>query len=371
MATRCFETAGELRRLGADQADVEAHRVGEIAEAGVELLATAADEPVQRPADDAMDREAPVERGVRVLEHDLQRPHLLAVAVVDLRRDRRALELDDRSFVRRRQPEQQAGQRRLAAARLADEPERLARRQRERDVLDGADLVPVLVERLAHVAGADDRDPRLVVGTIGRLGHGDRRRVTWELLRLLVEVATAGVTVTELDTTAVPRWWQMSSASAQRSVNTQPGSSAPSAGRNPGIVSSWPWSLRAPARGMQRSSPTVYGWRGLWNTSSTAPVLDDAAGVQHTDPVAHAQDHVEVVADEQHARAELLAQRGDQIEHLRLDRGVETRRRLVEDQQRRILGRAPWRSRRAGSSRPTAGADSGPSPASGRRSAPS
>ena len=65
--------------------------------------------------------------------------------------------------------------------------------------------------------------------------------------------------------------WQMSSESPHRSANTQPGRSAPSAGGNPAIVSSRSWSLRAPPRGMQRSNPTVYGWRGLSNTSCTLP----------------------------------------------------------------------------------------------------
>ena len=46
----------------------------------------------------------------------------------------------------------------------------------------------------------------------------------------------------------------------------------------------------------------------------------------------------EVVADEQHRRVELGLQARDQVEHLRLDGRVEPGRRLVEDQQRRVLG---------------------------------
>ncbi len=37
------------------------------------------------------------------------------------------------------------------------------------------------------------------------------------------------------------------------------------------MVSSRPWSLRWPRRGMQRSSPTVYGCRGSANTSRAGP----------------------------------------------------------------------------------------------------
>ena len=47
--------------------------------------------------------------------------------------------------------------------------------------------------------------------------------------------------------------------------------------------------------------------------------------------------YAEVVADEEHRGVELGLELGDEIEHLRLDRRVEARRRLVEDQERRIL----------------------------------
>jgi hypothetical protein len=35
------------------------------------------------------------------------------------------------------------------------------------------------------------------------------------------------------------------------------------------------------------------------------PFLDEASAVQHADPVAHLRDHTEVVADEEHRRAEV------------------------------------------------------------------
>ena len=44
------------------------------------------------------------------------------------------------------------------------------------------------------------------------------------------------------------------------------------------------------------------------------------------------------MADEEDGRLELLAQPADQVEHLRLDGGVEPRGRLVEDEQARVLG---------------------------------
>ena len=66
-------------------------------------------------------------------------------------------------------------------------------------------------------------------------------------------------------------------------------------------------------------------------------LLHEAAGVEHADAVAHPRDHAEVVADEEHRRVQLGLQRLDQVEHLGLDRGVEPRGRLVEDQQGRVV----------------------------------
>ena len=68
------------------------------------------------------------------------------------------------------------------------------------------------------------------------------------------------------------------------------------------------------------------------------PLLDETARVEDADALAHLRDHAEVVADEERRGVELVLQVGDQVEHLRLDRRVEAGRRLVEDQERRVLG---------------------------------
>ena len=52
--------------------------------------------------------------------------------------------------------------------------------------------------------------------------------------------------------------------------------------------------------------------------------------VEHADPSAHSADDGEVVADEQNRGCELAAQLTDQFEDLRLHRGIEAGRRLVE-----------------------------------------
>ena len=65
-------------------------------------------------------------------------------------------------------------------------------------------------------------------------------------------------------------------------------------------------------------------------------LLDQLACVQHSDAVAHARDDAEVVADEEQRCRDLSAERRDQVEHLGLDRCVESGGGLVKDQQRRL-----------------------------------
>jgi len=67
-------------------------------------------------------------------------------------------------------------------------------------------------------------------------------------------------------------------------------------------------------------------------------LLDDAAGIHHRRPVRPLRDDAEVVGDQQHRHAELPAQAVQQVQHLRLDRDVQRRRRLVGDDQLRAAG---------------------------------
>ena len=75
------------------------------------------------------------------------------------------------------------------------------------------------------------------------------------------------------------------------------------------------------------------------------PLLDELAGVQDADAVAHLGDDREIVADKQQRGVELRPQPHDQVEHLGLDGGVQSGRGLVEDEQRR-LGRERHRDDR-------------------------
>ena len=116
------------------------------------------------------------------------------------------------------------------------------------------------------------------------------------------------------------------------------GQLAPSCGRKPGIVSSRPWSFAdAAARDAAEQADGVRVPRVLEH-GLDGPLLDEPARVEDADAVTHLRDRAEVVADEEHRGIELRLELGDEVEDLGLDRRVEAGRRLVEDQERGILG---------------------------------
>ena len=82
----------------------------------------------------------------------------------------------------------------------------------------------------------------------------------------------------------------------------------------------------------------MYGCCGAPKTSATPPLLDDFAGAHHAHPLRDLADDGEVVGDEQqrhvHARLQIL----QQLQDLGLDGDVEGRRRLVGDEQVRLVG---------------------------------
>ena len=131
----------------------------------------------QTLADAVADRRARVEAGVRVLEDDLHpAPVRLQLRALE-RRDVPAVEVD-RARRRLDEPQQQPPDRRLAAARFADEPQRLAARDLEADAVDRLDdgdrpLQDPAADRevLDEIADLDERcrRARALVG-------GERRR---------------------------------------------------------------------------------------------------------------------------------------------------------------------------------------------------
>ena len=81
-----------------------------------------------------------------------------------------------------------------------------------------------------------------------------------------------------------------------------------------------------PRVGMQRPGEDVLG----------RPQFDHPAKIHHQHPVADIAHRVQVVTDEQIGQVELLLQRAQQVEHLRLHRLVERGHRLIEDHHARL-----------------------------------
>jgi hypothetical protein len=121
--------AGELVRIAADIVRIEPDRLEPCPRDLAGLLSF--HEPVrQRPLEDGLaDAHARVERRERVLEHGLDPRRQLAA----VRRDRAAVE-KHATLARHQDAGDDAAEGRLAAARLADEAERLAARDGERNL---------------------------------------------------------------------------------------------------------------------------------------------------------------------------------------------------------------------------------------------
>ena len=177
---------------------------------------------------------AAVERRVRVLEDDLERAQVVARPLLVPGREELALE-QRRARRRRDDPEQRPRERRLAAARLADETERLARPDRRADVDERVDVVAALVEHLAEVVDLDERRGR------GRPRAARGRRPPREAGRALARGRSSGSRAPARPSrAAAPRC-----GSGRRRARSGPrtrsrGCSAPRLGRKPGIVSSRP-----------------------------------------------------------------------------------------------------------------------------------
>ena len=121
-----------LRPAQSDALEQRGHARGPVAAAGDAVHA-------QRLADDVARRHARIERGERVLEDDLHPPPV--GAQLDLAEPRDVLAVErDAAGGRLDQPQHGAAHRRLAAARFADQAERLARRDREAHAVDREDV---------------------------------------------------------------------------------------------------------------------------------------------------------------------------------------------------------------------------------------
>ena len=235
---------------------------------------------------DALHRVAAVERRVRVLEDDLERAQVLASSASgSVAASCRAVERSTAPVVGGTIPSSARASVVLPLPDSPTSPSVSPGQIAARDADERVDVVPLLLEDLAEVVelqqrlgrcgrspGArDPRPPRAAASAPAR-GSGSGSCGPAPML-----VRSAGSSVR-----------QRSSASAQRSAKTQPGSSAPTLGRKPGIVSSRPVILaHAAARNAAQEADGVRVPRVLRAPCSAGALLDERAGVEHADAVAH------------------------------------------------------------------------------------
>jgi hypothetical protein len=246
-------TTGQLMRIAravlrqqSDVAEQIAHAIASRARAAHDAV------HVQRLGDDLADGHARVQRAVRVLEDDLQPPPHRAQLVGAELGEVAALEED---LARRRRLELQdaAPRRRLAAARLADQPQRLAAADRERDAVHRAHEAAAAAEESA----ADLEVLHEIADFEEHVAHvrpptGSRRATPTRSASQHAETCAAPPTGRRGGVSTTQR----STRNAQRGANAQPPGSRERSGGWPSMGS-----RRArrgsSRRGTERSSPSV------------------------------------------------------------------------------------------------------------------
>ena len=130
---------------------------------------------------------------------------------------------------------------------------------------------------------------------------------------------------------------QAAIASGQRGAKAQPGGRRRGSGTPPGIAAQAFARARRPAAA--RPAARAYRDGAARRTGvRRRRGLHDAPGIHHRDAVAHLADHAEIMADQHERHAEFAAHTVEQLEDLRLDRHVERRGGLVRDQQLGLPG---------------------------------
>ena len=133
---------------------------------------------------------------------------------------------------------------------------------------------------------------------------------------------------------------QRSMACGQRVENTQPAGGLSGEGNSPvsTMRSAAVGRREAGRRGQQRLRVGVQRAR---EDALLAALLHGQAEVHHQHVVRDVPDDAEIVRNEEVREAEVALQVGKQVQHLRLDRDVERRDRLVGHDQRRIQHQRP------------------------------
>ena len=252
--------------------------------------------------------------------------------------------------------QQQPPDRRLAAARLADEPERLAAPDVEAHVVDGLDvgdrplqdpaLHREMLDQVAHLdegcrARARARHAPPPDGLRRGDGGGCRGGPGPQRARLVVVDPAAHVVAGSNR--------QQGRVLVERVVDAllDPGQAARGEAAARGQVDQVRHvpgdhrQLLAEVADDRDRPDEAAGIRMQWLAEERHDVglLDDLAGVHHRDPIAHLGDDAEVVGDQDDRGAGLVAQVAHEVEDLGLDRHVERGRGLVGDQQLRLAGK--------------------------------
>jgi hypothetical protein len=267
---------------------------------------------------------ARVERVVRVLKDDLNPAALVAGAIPRPRSEALVVE-ENRACRRRMEPGYAASDRRLAAARLADERDAFAGGEREGDVVR-RDHLPVA----AAVNGAQALDRE--EARCGRDRPEGRQLAGAKSGRAPPLEAADPPTGSDI---GERRELGLAAVDPERAARREC-----TAGR------ALTHSDRDPGHSLEAAGMEVVGDRGdeaarirvlrFSEDLGRGPLLHDPAGVHDGDPVGDLRDHREIVRDVHHREPALATQAVDLLEHPGLRDDVEACRRLVEDDERRL-----------------------------------
>src|SRR5206468_8288749 len=209
-------------------------------------------------AEDGADRHARIERGERILEHKLHvPPHRAQIVAAELA-DILTVE-NDLAVGRLDQAQHAASGRRLAAAGFADEAERLAAVDRERDPIDGINAAD-LTRQQAAVHGEIFLQAADAEQGLGHAVPPNCVSPRWQAMRWPGAISRSSGS---LSVQTLMAW-------RQRGAKRQPTGGLIRIGTEPPIASRRTLcSLARSMRGIERISPWVEGWPGLPKRSST------------------------------------------------------------------------------------------------------
>ena len=211
---------------------------------------------------------------------------------------------------------------------LADEPERLAVVQLEAHAHQRRHVVAALVEGLGHPL-----DGQRHVAMDGVLAD-DRRRLD-HLAQPIDVVAARPLAAPDVDHRRDDRPAQLVRQLA--AIDEDAGRQVrPDLRQVAGDRRQRPFGLADAAPRERAQQPQRVRVLRVGEDGRGVALLDDLAGVHHPDPVTQRPDDAQVVGDQQDRGVRLGLERAHEVEHARLDRRVEPRRRFVEDQELRV-----------------------------------